>query len=290
MGTRAELAVAGQPARRHRHPAARSTATLPMDRGPRRVRRDGRRRRLRQDRLHAMTATHLVTGAGVRHRRRRWPARLHERGDDLVLLARSEERAARAARPTSPARTMLVADLADPAALDGARPARCRTAGLGGPRRRRRRPRPGRRAAARTTGASSSTSTWSRRRCSPARSCPPCARPAGTVVFVNSSAGLTASPTWSAYAASKFGLRALADALRAEEVEHGVRVTTVYPEPDRHADAGEGARAGGRGPTTPSRWIAPETVVATILHVLDLPRRRDDPRGDRPAGRAAPGT
>ena len=37
------------------------------------------------------------------------------------------------------------------------------------------------------------------------------------------------SPQWSAYAASKFGLRALADALRAEEAEHGVRVTSVFP-------------------------------------------------------------
>jgi NAD(P)-dependent dehydrogenase (short-subunit alcohol dehydrogenase family) len=51
----------------------------------------------------------------------------------------------------------------------------------------------------------------------------------GQVVFVNSGAGLTAHPQWAAYAASKHGLKALADALRGEEAEHGVRVTTVYP-------------------------------------------------------------
>ena len=51
----------------------------------------------------------------------------------------------------------------------------------------------------------------------------------GTVVFVNSGQGLSASPGWSAYAVSKFGLRAFADALRAEEAEHGVRVTSVFP-------------------------------------------------------------
>src|SRR5690606_14659866 len=51
----------------------------------------------------------------------------------------------------------------------------------------------------------------------------------GHVVFVNSGAGLAAHPRWSAYAASKHGLRALADALRGEEREHGLRVTTVYP-------------------------------------------------------------
>ena len=48
-------------------PARSSTATLPMEQAARRLRRDGRRRRLRQDRLHPLTPgprTHLVTGAG----------------------------------------------------------------------------------------------------------------------------------------------------------------------------------------------------------------------------------
>ncbi|RNL65280.1 SDR family oxidoreductase [Nocardioides marmoriginsengisoli] len=93
---------------------------------------------------------------------------------------------------------------------------------------------------------------------------------AGTVVFVNSSAGMIANPTWSAYAASKFGLRALADALRAEEAEHGVRVTTIFPsrtatpmQEKVHAQEGRTYDA--------SRWIRPGTVSDAILHVLDLP-------------------
>ena len=69
----------------------------------------------------------------------------------------------------------------------------------------------------------------------------------GTVVLVNSGAGQVAHPTWAAYAASKHGLKALADSLRAEEAEHGVRVTSVYPGPDRHRDAGAGPRPGGQG-------------------------------------------
>lgn len=92
----------------------------------------------------------------------------------------------------------------------------------------------------------------------------------GTVLFVNSSAGLTAGAQWSAYAASKFGLRALADSLRAEEAEHGVRVTTVFPsrtatpmQEKVHAQEGRTYDA--------SRWIQPATVVDSILHVLDLP-------------------
>ncbi len=51
----------------------------------------------------------------------------------------------------------------------------------------------------------------------------------GRVVLMNSGAGLTARPGRASYAASKFALRAFADALRAEEVEHGVRVTSVHP-------------------------------------------------------------
>ena len=89
-------------------------------------------------------------------------------------------------------------------------------------------------------------------------------------MFVNSSAGLTASAEWSAYAASKHGLRAFADALREEEADHGVRVTSVYPgrtatpmQEKVHEQEGRDYDA--------SRWATAETVADTILHVLDLP-------------------
>lgn len=91
----------------------------------------------------------------------------------------------------------------------------------------------------------------------------------GTVVFVNSGAGLTAHPDWSAYAASKHGLRALADALRREESD--IRVTSVYPgrtatpmQAKVHRDEGKEYDA--------AAWTRPETVADAILHVLDLPR------------------
>jgi len=92
----------------------------------------------------------------------------------------------------------------------------------------------------------------------------------GTVVFVNSSAGLVANAGWSAYAASKFGLRALADSLRAEEAGNGVRVTTVFP--SRTATPMQEKVHEQEGRTyDASRWIRPETVAESILHVLDLP-------------------
>ncbi|AZS46934.1 MULTISPECIES: SDR family oxidoreductase [Microbacterium] len=93
----------------------------------------------------------------------------------------------------------------------------------------------------------------------------------GQVVFVNSGAGLRANAGWSAYAASKHGLRALADALRAEEAQHGVRVTSIYPgrtatpmQERVHQQEGQEYDAG--------RFITPEAVVTTILTALDLPR------------------
>jgi short-subunit dehydrogenase len=91
----------------------------------------------------------------------------------------------------------------------------------------------------------------------------------GTVVFVNSSAGLVANATWSAYAASKFGLRALADALRAEEAENGVRVTTIFP--SRTATPMQEKVHEQEGRTyDAARWIQPGTVSEAILTVLDL--------------------
>lgn len=92
----------------------------------------------------------------------------------------------------------------------------------------------------------------------------------GTVVLVNSGQGLRAGPTWSAYAASKFGLRGFAEALRAEEAEHGVRVTSVYP--GRVATRMlEGVHEAEGKEYDPSQWIDPDTVADAIVHCLDLP-------------------
>jgi NAD(P)-dependent dehydrogenase (short-subunit alcohol dehydrogenase family) len=92
----------------------------------------------------------------------------------------------------------------------------------------------------------------------------------GTAVFVNSGAGLVAGAHWGAYAASKHGLKALADSLRAEEKPNGVRVTTVYPgrtatpmQEKVHRQEGRDYDAG--------RWMDPESVATTVLLALDLP-------------------
>ncbi|MEU5714396.1 SDR family oxidoreductase [Streptomyces sp. NPDC020403] len=93
----------------------------------------------------------------------------------------------------------------------------------------------------------------------------------GHVVFVNSGAGLDAHAEWGAYAASKHGLKALADSLRHEEHGNGIRVTSVYP--GRTASAMQAKVHQQEGKEyDPSRWIDPDSVATTILLALDLPR------------------
>lgn len=91
----------------------------------------------------------------------------------------------------------------------------------------------------------------------------------GQVLFVNSGAGLVANVGWSAYAASKFALRAFADALSAEEPL--LRVQTVYP--GRVATAmQQSVRQQENAPYEAEKYIQPETLAKTIRQMLELPR------------------
>lgn len=51
----------------------------------------------------------------------------------------------------------------------------------------------------------------------------------GQIINVSSVAGKIATPRNGAYAATKFALAGISDALRLELAEHGITVTTVYP-------------------------------------------------------------
>jgi NAD(P)-dependent dehydrogenase (short-subunit alcohol dehydrogenase family) len=212
-------------------------------------------------------ATHLVTGAGSGIGAV-LADRLIERGDDLVLVARSSERA-HDLREDIPGATVLVADLGDGEAVERLAdqlPDRLdsvvHAAGVVdlGP------------------VAELPTAAWQEQLAvnvvAPAvltRVALPALRAAGgTVVFVNSGSGLSASPSWSAYAASKHALRGLADALRGEEQEYGVRVTSVYPGRTATPMQQKVHDHEGRDYTADD-WIDPATVAAAILYVLDLP-------------------
>lgn len=215
-------------------------------------------------------ATHLITGAGSGIGAA-VAAKLLERGDDLILLARSDRRAAELSAQFGDAGT-VVADLSEPAGVG----AGIREHGL-----------PSRLdsllhiagvvdvAPVAEQQADVWADTINVNLLAPAeltRALLPKLRAArGHVVFVNSGSGLRANPNWASYAASKFGLRALADALRGEEKAHGVRVTSVYP--GRTATAMQQRVHEQEGKEyDPSDWIDPESVASSILHVLDMPR------------------
>ncbi|MER5318697.1 SDR family oxidoreductase [Streptosporangium roseum] len=84
----------------------------------------------------------------------------------------------------------------------------------------------------------------------------------GQVVMINSGAGQRANPVWGSYAASKFALRALADALRLEEPD--LRVTTVYPG-RVDTDMQRGVRAQENGSYEPEKYLAPESVARAVV-------------------------
>ena len=92
----------------------------------------------------------------------------------------------------------------------------------------------------------------------------------GTVVTINSGSGFTAGAGGGAYSASKFALRALSDSLRAEEREHGVRVSSIHP--GRVAtDMQRQLRAFEGGEFRAEDYMDPATVAATVGLALRLP-------------------
>ncbi|MEZ0090635.1 SDR family oxidoreductase [Streptacidiphilus sp. EB129] len=217
--------------------------------------------------------THLITGAGSGIGAA-VAARLQERGDDIWLLARNAQRA-ELLRRRFPGCQTLIGDLAVPDRLSWAlgqqtQPVRLNSllhiagmvelGGIG------------------DLGTKVWNETLAVNLVAPAeltRLFLPTLRVSrGHVVFVNSGAGLAAHAEWGVYAASKFGLRAVADSLRAEEQANSVRVTTVYP--GRTATPmQQKVRAQEGLPYDADAFIAPESVATAILTALDLPRDAD---------------
>jgi short-subunit dehydrogenase len=210
--------------------------------------------------------THLVTGAGSGVGEALADA-LHARGDDLVLLARNAQRATDL-RSRYPRADVRVADLADPGSIAAAVTGLDRLDSL-----------------VHVAGVfemapiadlplADLTEQLTVNLVAPAvltRAVLPALRAArGTVVFVNSGQGLAANPEWGAYAASKHGLRAIADALRAEEEPAGVRVTSVFLGRTATPMQRKVHEQEGRD-YDPAEWATPATVAAALVHVLDLP-------------------
>jgi NADP-dependent 3-hydroxy acid dehydrogenase YdfG len=93
----------------------------------------------------------------------------------------------------------------------------------------------------------------------------------GQIVFVNSSAGLAAPDNLSQYAATKHALKAVADSLRKEVNQDGIRVLSVYlgrtatPLQERvHEMENRTYR--------PENLMQADDVAAVIINALSLPR------------------
>jgi short-subunit dehydrogenase len=211
-------------------------------------------------------ATHFVTGAtsGIGAV---VAQRLHQRGDQLVLLARNEDKAATLAESFPGCRT-VVADLARPESIElpadlpdltsvvhAAGVVDVALVGDSTPES----------LAGTVTVNLVAPMLLTRALLEPVR------RARGTHVFVNSGSGIRANPRWASYNAAKFGLRGFADSLGQEEAGHGVRVSSIFPgrtatamQEQVHAQEGKEYDAG--------EWIRPETVAQAILDVIDLSR------------------
>lgn len=92
----------------------------------------------------------------------------------------------------------------------------------------------------------------------------------GHVVVINSGSGFTSKAGGGLYSASKFAVRAFCDALREEETEHGVRVTSIYPgrvDTDMQREIFRGADDEYDGDI----YIRPESIAATVRLAIQLP-------------------
>ncbi|MER6813370.1 SDR family NAD(P)-dependent oxidoreductase [Spirillospora sp. NPDC000708] len=97
----------------------------------------------------------------------------------------------------------------------------------------------------------------------------------GTVVQVSSTSGRTATATAGAYAATKFGVNAFAEALRQEVTAQGVRVVLVEPGfvatelVDHIADPGH--RALAREMAASMRTLQPGDIADAVVYAVGQP-------------------
>jgi NADP-dependent 3-hydroxy acid dehydrogenase YdfG len=94
--------------------------------------------------------------------------------------------------------------------------------------------------------------------------------PGSTIVFLNSSQGIRAGAGVGQYAASMHARKAIADALRQELSESGVRVTSIYA--GRTATPRQRRIYQGHGWVyQPDVLLRPEDIARVVLSILQLP-------------------
>jgi short-subunit dehydrogenase len=101
-----------------------------------------------------------------------------------------------------------------------------------------------------------------------------CSLPSAQVLFVGSALGRLGLPGFSAYSASKFGLRGFAEALRRELGDSAVRVQYLGPRSTRTAFNDAAVEAYNRA--TGTAMDEPQVVADALLRLL-----RDDSRAEK---------
>ena len=214
-------------------------------------------------RRHFITGASSGIGAAV-------AAMLHSRGDELWLLAHSDERAQQLMQ-TFPGARVLIADLANPLGIEMALPVAIlppwldsllHIAGVIDFYR------------AAELSAEHVLEQVNVNMVAPMILTrvllPALRRASGLVLMANSTATLSALGAGrSAYVASKFGVRGFADVLRREESSHGIRVTTVFPG-RTDTPMQEKVHEYENKTFDPAQLMTPQTVARSILHVVDL--------------------
>jgi NAD(P)-dependent dehydrogenase (short-subunit alcohol dehydrogenase family) len=95
---------------------------------------------------------------------------------------------------------------------------------------------------------------------------------AGTIVNINSDAGLSANPvSGAAYVASKFGLTGLTDAINVEERKNGIRACCIFPG-EINTPLLE-KRPVVPPPEARAKMLQSEDVAAAVMLAIDLPDR-----------------
>ena len=92
----------------------------------------------------------------------------------------------------------------------------------------------------------------------------------GQIVFINSSSGIVSKGGIAGYSATKFAIKSIADALRAEVNDHGVRVMSVYPGKTASPMQAQAHVAANRA-YHPDQLMQPADVAQMVLAAVALP-------------------
>jgi NADP-dependent 3-hydroxy acid dehydrogenase YdfG len=96
----------------------------------------------------------------------------------------------------------------------------------------------------------------------------------GHIINMASMAGLVAPPTYSVYAASKFGVRGFTEALRREVGLFGIDVSAIYPGGVKTDFIPDPAAMRKTGLTTPRIFtLKVDDVARTVLRIASNPRK-----------------